>query len=197
MRASTTFLLLTLVLTACGERRDGQQAEQTADRDTAHAPSVAPARGDTAWRVGFDAVGPVRFGTPRAVAFAAIGIEEREPPVPRAPTCQYVAEPDPLRAHSVGLMLANGTVVRVDVDSGSVATIWGDRIGDAETAVLDRHRGHVRVEPHKYTGPQGHYLIVGSPDDSTHGLVFETDGGRVTRYRAGLRPYVEWVERCG
>jgi hypothetical protein len=95
----------------------------------------------------------------------------------------------------VRFMLAHDTVVRIDVDSASVATAWGDRVGDAESAVLTRHRGRIRVEPHKYTGPEGHYLVVTAPD-SVHRLIFETDGQRVTRFRAGRRPYVDWVEGC-
>jgi len=93
-------------------------------------------------------------------------------------------------------MVVDDTIVRIDVDSLPVATHWGDRVGDSEAAVLARHAGQVRVEPHKYTGPEGHYLIVTSQDDTLHRLVFETDGQRVTSYRAGLRPYVDWVERC-
>jgi hypothetical protein len=104
--------------------------------------------------------------------------------------------PDDPRASGVRFMVVDDTVVRIDVDSLSVATKWGDRVGDSETVVLARHAGSVHVEPHKYTGPKGHYLIVSTPDDTLHRLVFETDGERVTEYRAGLRPYVEWVEGC-
>lgn len=96
----------------------------------------------------------------------------------------------------VSFMVVSDTIVRVDVDSSTVATVWGDRVGDSEGAVLARHAGRVRVEPHKYTGPEGHYLIVTSRDDTLHRLVFETDGKRVMAYHAGLRPYVDWVEGC-
>jgi len=104
--------------------------------------------------------------------------------------------PDSPSMRAVRLMVVNDTIVRVEVDSLPVATTWGDRVGDSESAVLQRHAGHVQVQPHKYTGPKGHYLIVTTPDDTLHRLVFETDGQRVTTYRAGLRPYVDWVEGC-
>ncbi len=61
---------------------------------------------------------------------------------------------------------------------------------------MGRHRGQVRVEPHPYTGPEGHYLIVTSPNDSMYRLIFETDGKHVVSYRAGLRPVVDWIEGC-
>jgi hypothetical protein len=54
-----------------------------------------------------------------------------------------------------------------------------------------------RRTPHKYT--DGAYLIVMpfAPADTLHRYVFETDGQRVTVYRAGLYPPVEYVESCG
>ena len=58
------------------------------------------------------------------------------------------------------------------------------------------YRGRVKTEPHKYV-QGGHYLIVTSPTDTMHQIVFETDGKRVTTYRVGRTPEVRWVEGCG
>ena len=52
--------------------------------------------------------------------------------------------------------------------------------------------------PHKYVaGAQ--YLVVrpASPTDSTFRIVFVSESGRITRFRSGRVPEVEWVERCG
>jgi len=49
-----------------------------------------------------------------------------------------------------------------------------------------------RVEPHKYT--DGHYLVVDVTPQRR--FVFETDGSKVTRYRSGAVPVVDWVEGC-
>ncbi len=54
----------------------------------------------------------------------------------------------------------------------------------------------MRDEPHHYEGPEGRYRIVELPGDSLHRIVFETDGRRVTSYRAGRRPAVDHVEGC-
>jgi hypothetical protein len=53
------------------------------------------------------------------------------------------------------------------------------------------------MSPHKYT--DGLYYTVRHPDfsDTTHVMIFETDGRVVTRFRAGQRPQVEYVEGCG
>ena len=56
--------------------------------------------------------------------------------------------------------------------------------------------GQVKVTPHKYE--DGHYLTVTptAAADKQFRIVFETARGRVTRYRAGLMPSVEYVEGC-
>jgi len=88
-------------------------------------------------------------------------------------------------------------IERVDVDSAGVLTAEGAGVGDAEARVIELYRERVAVQPHKYTGPQGHYLVVTSPGDTLHRIVFETDGQRVVKYRAGRRPAVDFVEGCG
>lgn len=87
-------------------------------------------------------------------------------------------------------------VERVDVDSTGVHTREGAGVGDTEAQVLEQYKPIARVEPHKYTGPEGHYIVVTSPTDSNFRIVFETDGQRVLRFRAGRRPAVDFVERC-
>jgi len=56
----------------------------------------------------------------------------------------------------------------------------------------------VMTMPAKYD-PHGKYLVIHPPQgaDSTRRIVFETDGKtRVTKYRVGREPEVEWVEGC-
>jgi hypothetical protein len=136
------------------------------------------------------------MGSPRAAVLDALGAPPQDGQVAAPEECAYMGIPDGPSTRAVRLMVVHDTVVRIDVDSLPVATTWGDRVGDSESAVLARHAGHVLVQPHKYTGPQGHYLIVSAADDTLHRLVLETDGQHVTTYRAGLLPYVEWVEGC-
>lgn len=98
----------------------------------------------------------------------------------------------------VHIMVENGVVARIDIDSAAtVATTEGAKVGDSEDHVRQMYEGRVAVTPQKYTA--GHYLTVHSlaPADSQFRIVFETDGQRVLRYRAGQRPAVEYVERCG
>jgi hypothetical protein len=97
----------------------------------------------------------------------------------------------------VNVMVEGGKVVRVEVRRGDVATSTGARIGDSEERIKTLYPG-VSVTPHKYT-PAGHYLtaVPASAADGAYRIVFETDGKRVTTYRAGVKPQVEYVEGCG
>jgi len=96
----------------------------------------------------------------------------------------------------VRVMVEGGRIARVDIDSGGVHTAAGAGIGSAEDEIQRLYRGQVAVTPQKYAN--GHYLTVTpDPTDSAYAIVFETTDGRVTRYRAGRRPQVEYVEGCG
>ena len=96
----------------------------------------------------------------------------------------------------VGVMVVKGKVARIDVDTGAVTTEEGAKIGDTEDRIKTLYGDDLQVKPHKYT--DGHYLIV-KGDSTTAGkeIVFETDGQKVTMFRAGRLPEVEWVEGCG
>ena len=93
-------------------------------------------------------------------------------------------------------MLVGDTLARVDVfRSSTTRTAAGAGLGDSAARIDSLYSGRVRTQPHKYT--TGKYLIVPSAADTTFRLVFETDEeGRVTRYRSGRLPEVEWVEAC-
>jgi hypothetical protein len=94
------------------------------------------------------------------------------------------------------IMTVGGQVGRVEVSDTSVGTAAGARVGDSEARINELYAGRVQTTPHKYV--DGHYLIVrrAADADSVYRLVFETDGERVTRYRGGRMPEVEWVEGC-
>ena len=117
-------------------------------------------------------------------------------PAPNAAAeCAYV---HPASAPTgVLAMLAKGVVARVDVDSAGVATAEGVAVGDSASKVNAAYAGRVTATPHKYV-QGGQYLTVkpGAPQDSLR-IVFESEAGRITRYRIGRIPQVEWVERCG
>ena len=178
MKRSPVSLLL---LAACGSpRNDNRPAEDTAS--AAARLYVSP-----------DGVGPVRTGWSLAQLNAAIG-EQLRPTYDVNPECDYV-DPAALPP-GIALMVERDTVVRIDVDTTGITTLEGAGVGDTEARVRELYKGRVQVQPHKYTGPVGHYLVVTWPGDTLRLLIFETDGEKVVSYRAGIRPAVEYVEGC-
>ena len=142
-------------------------------------PADSSAQSGSGWDVGYRSAGPVRFGvTPAA-----------------GDDCHYTV---PAGAPSgLRFMAESGHVVRVDVDTTGLATDRGARVGMAETEIHRLYPEGLRTTPHKYD-TAGHYLVFTPPGaDSGFRIVFETDGQRVTTWRAGVEPAVEYVERCG
>lgn len=203
-------VLLAAVLflsTACG---GGDERDRSAPSDSAAAslPSVEEAAmrqaqdraqaADTAPVLRHDGFGPLRVGMTAAEAEAALGHFRLVPFDPGAPAdsmaCGYAAS-DRLPA-GVKVMMEGARVVRLDVVSGDVPTAEGARIGDTEARIQQLYPGRVTVGPHKYT--DGHYLTVrpAQASDTTHLIVFETDGQVVLRFRGGQKPQVEYVEGC-
>ncbi len=96
----------------------------------------------------------------------------------------------------VSVMVVKGKVARIDVDTGSVTTEDGAKIGDTEDRIKSIYGDEVTVEPHKFI-EAGHYMtVLGDSASAGKALVFETDGKRVTMFRGGRLPEVKWVEGC-
>ena len=97
----------------------------------------------------------------------------------------------------VSVMVVKGKVARIDVDTGAVTTDDGAKIGDSEDRIKSIYGDDVQVEPHKYN-PGWHYMtVLGDSTSAGKAIVFETDGKKVTMFRAGRLPEVKWVEGCG
>lgn len=126
------------------------------------------------------------------VAEAETALAARLRPARSLAECDYLRLPK--GPSGLSFMVWRGRIVRMDVDSGIMATTAGARVGDREARVREVYSDRLIVSPHKYV--DGHYLTV-IPPDTAYRIIFETDGQRVTKYRAGRLPEVEWVERCG
>lgn len=96
----------------------------------------------------------------------------------------------------VSVMVVKGKIARIDVDTGSVTTEDGAKIGDTEDRIKSIYGDEVTVEPHKFI-EAGHYMtVLGDSASAGKALVFETDGKHVTMFRGGRLPEVKWVEGC-
>ncbi|HJP58842.1 MAG TPA: hypothetical protein VJ865_02545 [Gemmatimonadaceae bacterium] len=147
----------------------------------------------SSWTVNIRGIGPLHAGMSRREAAAVMGVSPAV--IDSAWTdCDYVGFGDV--PEGVSFMVEGGTIARVDVTKGRVATEEGARIGDSEDRIRQLYGSRLTVSPHAYV--DGHYLIVHpkEPADSAFRIVFETDGHVVTQYRSGRLPPVEWVEGC-
>ena len=94
------------------------------------------------------------------------------------------------------VMVVNGKIAHIDVDTGTVTTEDGGKIGDSEDRIKSIYGDDLTIEPHKYI-EGGHYMTVaGDSASAGKAIVFETDGKQVTAFRAGGLPEVKWVEGC-
>lgn len=173
--------------------------ERWAERPTdtvaaAPAPSDSPTTDSVSkWTVDELGVGPVRAGMTLKELSAVAG-ETVRPDYDFNESCDYV-KPKFL-PNGVSIMIVDDSVGRIDVTEKGILTKEGAGVGDLESRVLSLYGTRAHVEPHKYTGPTGHYVIVQQPSDTLHRIVFETDGKVVEMYRAGRRPAVDYVEGC-
>jgi len=172
----------------------------TAPTTTTTAPGLSDAS-----RVGFEGIGPVRIGMTLAQASAAVGKPFRLEDTEVSEGCAFaVVEGGPKGlSFMVGRDTNNGPwrVLRTDVDEGSaIATISGIRLGATEAQVKAAYQGpgkggSLTVETHPYV-PTGHYLLYDVDGKGGRLLIFETDGTKVTEFRAGDEAAVQAIEGC-
>lgn len=194
---SISFLL---VVPACSVKKDApadttsvvaSSSTVTTSVDTMRNPALPEKSRTPDMTVTEFGIGPIRVGMTVADTNAAIG-GGFAAPKGGASGCTYAV----LTKAPPGLavMLEDGKVARVEVRSGSIQTSRGARIGDSEPRLKILYPG-ITTTPHKYVAG-GHYLTVLGSDPANR-IVFETDGGKVTTFRSGRTPAVEYVEGCG
>ena len=112
------------------------------------------------------------------------------------PRCDFVYPAVGSGLPDVGVMVVRGKIARIDVDTGTVTTEDGVKIGDTEDKVKGVYGDELTIEPHKFI-IGGHYMtVMGDSASAGKALVFETDGAHVSNFRAGRLPEVKWLEGC-
>jgi hypothetical protein len=161
------------------------------------APQLAsPPKLTEASKLGTNGLGPVLVGMTRSQAEQAAGRKFALDLITNeGSTCTY-GKPSGL--DGVGFMLIDGKVARTDVwKNTQITTLRGAKIGDSEARIKSLYGSQITVKPHPYVGT-GHYLVFTPKDqaDREFRVIFETDGQKVTRFRSGQLPEVEYIEGC-
>lgn len=139
-------------------------------------------------------LGPLRIGMPVSALRGLGAVPDFQPD--EAGGCHYWRFPQESQENGLGLMVVDDRLARIDIHQ-SYGTASGARIGMTEAEIRAIYGPRMRVEPHPYTGPDGHYLIYQARDEP-FGLIVETDheSGRAIMLRVGLWENVQWIEGC-
>lgn len=146
-------------------------------------------------RLGTNGIGPVRVGMTVNEAEAASGRKFKRYQ-DYGESCTYVS---PIGIDGLSFMVIRGIIERVDINSSKMFTLRGAKIGDSETRIKQLYPGQIKTTPHPYTGRRGGKYLTFYPkdrEDQSYRLIFETQNGKVQRFRGGRLPSVDAIEGC-
>lgn len=175
-----------------------RQSLQTYDKapKTAASTEFRPKKLTNEAKVTIAGLGPIQVGMTLAEASKAAEIAFVPVGGSASLACRYFQPKE--GPEGIGFMVVNDQIIRIDIWPGSsITTLSGAGIDSTEAEIEALYPGQIEVSSHKYTN--GQYLTF-IPEDAgakLYRLVFETDAeGRVTQFRAGQFPAVNWVEGC-
>lgn len=111
--------------------------------------------------------------------------------------CYYLLpQPRSAKGYRIGFMIEQDRFARIDVDALDIEAPGGGKVGMSAQDIDRIYSGRVTRQPHKYV-EGGQYLRVADAGGGSGVLLFETDGeGRVSSWRVGVSPQVDYVEGC-
>ena len=144
--------------------------------------------------IGYAGFGPAKFGVTAEQVRMAWGKEMVGGPGEPG-SCYYLyPQPRPQNGYRIAFMIEGDKFVRVDVDTAGIAAPGGGEVGQSIDEIRKRYAG-AEEQPHKYVEGGKN---VRHKDASGSVVLFETDAaGKVTEWRVGLPPQVDYVEGCG
>ncbi|HEX5306946.1 MAG TPA: lectin [Dyella sp.] len=143
----------------------------------------------------YDGYGDMRFGMDEA-AFRKAWQGELAGQLDAAGGCSVLR---PAWAKAPGdprFLFEQGRFARYDIGTAREPAPGGGAVGMDVAQIRALYGEALQVAPHKYEAGASTLRVV-APDGRA-ALVFETDAsGKLTRWRAGLPPQVDYVEGCG
>lgn len=214
MRTLLSIALL-VALAGCGERGT-PDATTTAPADPAPvadpalpaAETPAPAEANTGGSlrvdkpadgtISFQGFGPANFGATQEEVRMAWGGDLGDAKPDQAGGCYYlIPQPVGTDGYRTAFMIEGDKFVRIDVRRDDVTAPGGGKVGMTKAQVAALYAG-IEEQPHKYT--DGLYLRIKDAAGGNGVLLFEADGkgddAKVTAWRIGVPPQVDYVEGC-
>lgn len=143
------------------------------------------------WTIRESGIGPAKIGMNLSELNRALNEKFVKSQAEHEQDCYYLTP----TGHDVGFMILHDKLARVDVDNLGVFTSAGIQVGDTEKRALTAYGSRLKVSPHHYDAPEGHYLTA-ETSDGKFGIRFETWDGKITRFYAGSSEAIALVEGC-
>lgn len=193
MKRAGLLLVCAAALAACGssDRPPASAATPAAAVATASTTALAS---PPATLARYDGYGDTRFGMDEAAFGQAWAGELQGAPEPGA-DCYYKRPAWVKQPRDFAFMFEHGRFVRYEVGTAKEAAPGGGAVGMDETQIRRLYGDRVAEQPHKYLAGAKYLRVEATAGKGV--LLFETDAaGKVTRWRAGVPPQVDYVEGC-
>ena len=152
---------------------------------------VAPAS-----QASFTGYGDMKLGSTLEQAKTAWAGELQESKPAEGSTCHYLMPKWVSKASEFGFMVEEGKFVRYDVGTDKEIAPGGGKVGMVVEQLMLLYGSSLQSAPDKYV-EGGKVFSLAAPDGTPARLVFQVDGvGRVSAWRIGLPPQVDYVEGC-
>lgn len=146
----------------------------------------------------FDGYGDVRFGTTAEAMEQAWGGELSTLGKEGNESCYFMTPTWVKTPSEFNFMIGDGKFVRFGTESDKFVAPGGGKVGMTRAEIGRLYAGRIEEQPHKYT--DGLYLRIKDPAAGKGVLIFETDArgdtAKVTEWRVGVPPQVDYVEGC-
>jgi hypothetical protein len=172
----------------------GCQGHPQASSSTAASASTATVEATSPTQMArYDGYGDMRFGMDEPAFRSAWQGDLLGTPTTDG-GCYYLTPKWVKSAADFGFMFEQGHFVRYDVGDTKETAPGGGKVGMTVTEIRSLYGSGVEESPHKYESGALYLRVAGK----SHGvLLFETDAaGKVTRWRVGVPPQIDYVEGC-
>lgn len=207
MRTLSLAVALVVSLAACKQEAATNAPAVAADPAPAMSPTTEPAAPpetgtaaampvDAEAQASFTGYGDMKLGSTVEEAKLAWGGELKGSAPVEGSTCYYLSPKWVEKPSDFGFMMEGGKFVRYEIRTDKEAAPGGGKVGMTTEALQALYNNTLQSAPHKYV-EGGKTLSVAASGVAPSKLVFETDAaGKVTSWRVGLTPQVDYVEGC-